>query len=83
VFQTSCAKGQVRHKWSPDSIGPLHRAQDGWCGHPRRARLSVVRSLFWMRTFVLCSSLTNEADLVVDVGTQELGSVTIQAAYRS
>jgi hypothetical protein len=36
-----------------------------------------------MRTFVLCSSLTSEADLVVDVGTQQLGSVTIQAAYRS
>jgi hypothetical protein len=50
VFQTSWAKGQVRHRWSPNSIGPLHRAQDGWCGHPRRARLSAVRSLFWMST---------------------------------
>jgi hypothetical protein len=29
MFQTSCAKEQVRHRWSPDSIGPLQRAQDG------------------------------------------------------
>jgi hypothetical protein len=50
--------------------------QDGWCGHPRRARLSAVRSLFLDEhpnkefAFVHCSSPSNEADLVANVGTR-------------
>ena len=42
-FQTVWAKGQSMQRCWLVSIGPLQRAHEAWCGHPRRARLSAVR----------------------------------------
>jgi len=44
-FQTAWAKGQSKQRY----LGALQRAQETSCGHPRRARLSAVRTLSWMR----------------------------------
>ena len=48
-FQIVWAKGQSRQRCWLVSIGPLQRAHEAWCSHPRRARLSAVRILSWMR----------------------------------
>jgi len=47
--QTILAKGHSKQRCCPVFKGPLQSAHEFWWGHSRRAKLSTVRILFWVR----------------------------------